>query len=92
LLGKDSYINDENLKLLIELRSKETVADAAQINVKLADGKNVFVKFDKTYQQVSGELSDNLFPPGVDPLDPLAVLIKTFSNSFTGKRLIITDN
>jgi hypothetical protein len=29
---------------------------------------------------------------GVDPLDPVAVPIKTFSNTFTGKRLIVTDN
>lgn len=50
------------------------------------------VEFDKTFQQVSGELSGKLFPPGVDPLDPLAIPIKTFSNTFTGKRLIITDN
>ena len=50
------------------------------------------VEFDKTYQQVSGELSGKLFPPGVDPLDPLAIPIKTFSNTFIGKRLIITDN
>jgi hypothetical protein len=50
------------------------------------------VEFDKTYQQVSGELSGKLFPPGVDPLDPLAVPVKTFSNSFTGKRLIVPDN
>ncbi|MHC4321175.1 MAG: hypothetical protein ACYST3_02760 [Planctomycetota bacterium] len=49
------------------------------------------VEFDKTYQQVSGELSGKLFPPGVDPLDPVAVPIKTFSNTFTGKRLTVTD-
>ncbi len=49
------------------------------------------VEFDKTYQQVTGELSGNLFPPGVDPLDPLAIPIKTFSNTFTGKRLIVTE-
>ncbi len=50
------------------------------------------VEFDKTYQQVSGKLSGKMFPPGVDPLDPVAVPIKTFSNTFTGKRLIVTDN
>jgi hypothetical protein len=50
------------------------------------------VEFDKTFQQVSGELSGKMFPPGVDPLDPVAVPIKTFSNTFTGKRLIVTDN
>ncbi len=49
------------------------------------------VEFDKTYQQVSGELSGKLFPPGVDPLDPVAVPIKTFTNTFTGKRLLVTD-
>ena len=48
-------------------------------------------EFDKTYQQVSGELSGKLFPPGVDPLDPVAVPIKTFSNTFTGKRLTVTE-
>lgn len=35
--------NDENLKFLMELRCKETVADGACINVKHAEGKNVFV-------------------------------------------------
>lgn len=50
------------------------------------------VEFDKTYQQVSGGLSGKLFLPGVDPLDPVAVPIKTFSNTFTGKRLIVTEN
>ncbi|MBC8548460.1 MAG: hypothetical protein H8D23_02320 [Candidatus Brocadiales bacterium] len=49
------------------------------------------VEFDKIYQQVTGDLSGKLFPPGVDPLDPVAVPIKTFSNTFTGKRLIVTD-
>lgn len=50
------------------------------------------VEFDKAYQQVSGKLSGKMFPPGADPLDPVAVPIKTFSNTFTGKRLIVTDN
>ncbi len=50
------------------------------------------VEFDKAYEQVSGELSGKMFPPGVDPLDPVAVPIKTFSNTFTGKRLIVADN
>ncbi len=49
------------------------------------------VEFDKAYHQVSGELLGKLFPKGVDPLDPVAVPIKTFSNTFTGKRLIIAD-
>lgn len=49
------------------------------------------VEFDTTYQQMSGDLSGKLFPPGVDPLDPLAIPIKTFSNTFTGKRLTITE-
>jgi len=48
------------------------------------------VEFDKTYQQINGDISGKLFPPGVDPLDPVAVPIKTFSNTFTGKRLIGT--
>ncbi len=42
--GKDSHINDENLKFLMELRCKETVADGACINVKHAEGKKVFVE------------------------------------------------
>jgi Zn finger protein HypA/HybF involved in hydrogenase expression len=43
-LGKDSHINDENLKFLMELRCKETVADGACINVKQTEGKSVFVE------------------------------------------------
>ncbi len=50
------------------------------------------VEFDKTYQQVSGELSGKMFPPGADPFDPVAIPVRTFSNTFTGKRLIVTDN
>lgn len=50
------------------------------------------VEFDKTYQQVTGELSGEMFPPGVDPLDPVAIPIKMFNNTFTGKRLKVTDN
>ncbi len=53
---------------------------------------NFTVEFDNAYQQVSGELSGKLFSPGVDPLDPVAVPIKSFNNTFTGKRLILTDN
>jgi hypothetical protein len=53
---------------------------------------NFTVEFDNAYQQVSGELSGKLFHPGVDPLDPVAVPIKTFNNTFSGKRLILTDN
>ncbi|MBS1257384.1 MAG: hypothetical protein MAG551_00426 [Candidatus Scalindua arabica] len=53
---------------------------------------NFTVEFDNAYQQVSGELSGQLFPPGVDPLDPVAAPIRTFNNTFTGKRLIVTDN
>ena len=49
------------------------------------------VEFDKVYQQVSGELIGKLFPPGVDPLDPVAVPIKTFSNTFTGKRIAVNE-
>ncbi len=52
---------------------------------------NFTVKFDKAYRQVSGELSGKLFLPGVDPLDPVAVPIKTFNNTFTGKRLTISE-
>jgi len=43
-LGKDSHIDDENLKFLIELRCKETVADGARINVQHTEGRNVFVE------------------------------------------------
>ncbi len=50
------------------------------------------VKFNKTCRLVNGKFSGKLFPPGVDPLDPLAVPIRTFSNTFTGKRLIVNDN
>jgi hypothetical protein len=50
------------------------------------------VEFDNAYQQVTGELSGKILPPGVDPFDPVAVPIKTFNNTFTGKRLIVTDN
>ena len=53
---------------------------------------NFTVEFDNAYQQVSGELSGKLFPLGVDPLDPVAVPIKTFNNTFTGKRLTVTHN
>ena len=49
------------------------------------------VEFDNAYQKVSGELSGKIFPPGVDPLDPVAVPIKTFNNTFTGKRLIVAE-
>ncbi len=49
------------------------------------------VEFDKEHQRVNGELLGKLFPPEVDPLDPVAVPIKTFSNTFTGKRLIVTE-
>ncbi len=43
-LGKDSHINDDNLKFLMELRCKETVAEGARINVKPRQGKKVFVE------------------------------------------------
>ncbi len=49
------------------------------------------VNFDKTYQQINGKLSGKLFSPGADPLDPVAAPIRTFSNTFTGKRLIINE-
>ena len=44
VLGKESHVTDENLKFLIKLRCKETVADGAHVNVKLAEGNNVFVE------------------------------------------------
>ncbi len=43
-LGKDSHITDDNLKFLMEVRCKETVADRAEINVKQGEGINVFVE------------------------------------------------
>ena len=49
------------------------------------------VGFDKTYQQVHGELSGKLFPPEANPLDPVAIPLKAFSNTFTGKRLVINE-
>jgi len=53
---------------------------------------NFTVEFDNTFQQVRGYLTGKMFSPGVDPLDPVAVPIRTFSNTFTGKRLIVTEN
>ena len=44
VLGKDSHVTDENLKFLIELRCKDTVAEGACINVKHSEGRNVFVE------------------------------------------------
>ena len=49
------------------------------------------VEFDKTYQQINGKLSGKLFSPGADPLDPVAIPLKSFSNTFTGKRLVINE-
>jgi hypothetical protein len=49
------------------------------------------VNLDKTYQQINGKLSGKLFSPGADPLDPVAIPLKTFSNTFTGKRLVINE-
>jgi len=43
-LGKDSHVTDENLKFLMDLRCKDTVAEGASINVKQAEGRNVFVE------------------------------------------------
>ncbi len=74
----------------------ERMITAEVINFSLLKdgvGSSLFsftVKFDKAYRQVSGELLGKLFPVGVDPLDPVAVPIKTFSNTFTGKRLTIS--
>ncbi len=44
ILGKDSHVTDENLIFLMELRCKDTVAEGASINVKQAEGRNVFVE------------------------------------------------
>ncbi len=76
-------------------KRKITVRTLDFISLKDGVGSALFnftVEFDNAYQQVSGELSGKLFPPGVDPLDPVAVPIKTFNNIFSGKRLILTDN
>ena len=76
-------------------KRKITVRTLDFISLKDGVGSALFnftVEFDNAYQQVSGELSGKLFPPGVDPLDPVAVPIKTFNNTFSGKRLILTDN
>ncbi len=62
--------------------------------LKDGTGSSLFsytVEFDKSYHQVSGELLGKLFPKGVDPLDPVAVPIKTFSNTFTGKRIVVNE-
>ena len=75
-------------------KRKITVRTLDFISLKDGVGSALFnftVEFDNAYQQVSGEPSGKLFPPGVDPLDPVAVPIKTFSNTFKGKRLIITE-
>jgi len=99
-LGIHSYQLDNkfsNQQGVWKKRGKRKIA-ARVINFSSLEdgvGSSLFsftVEFDKTYQQVSGELSGKLFPPGVDPLDPLAIPIKTFSNIFKGKRLIVTDN
>ena len=76
-------------------KRKITVRTLDFISLKDGVGSALFnftVEFDNAYQQVSGELSGKLFPPGVDPIDPVAVPIKTFNNTFSGKRLILTDN
>ncbi len=76
-------------------KRKITVRTLDFISLKDGVGSALFsftVEFDNAYQQVIGELSGKLFPPVVDPLDPVAVPIKTFNNTFTGKRLILTDN
>ncbi len=44
ILGKDSHVTDENLIFLMDLRCKDTVAEGASINVKQAEGRNVFVE------------------------------------------------
>ncbi len=49
------------------------------------------VEFDKSYQQISGELSGKIFSFGDDPLDPNADPKETLTNTFTGKRLRVTD-
>ncbi|MCP5002838.1 MAG: hypothetical protein GY941_02660 [Planctomycetes bacterium] len=49
-------------------------------------------EFDQPYEHINGSFSGKVFSPGVDPLDPVAAPIKTFSNTFTGRRLIVTEN
>ena len=75
-------------------KRKITVRTLDFISLKDGVGSALFnftVEFDNAYQQVSGDLSGKLFSPGVDPLDPVAVPIKTFNNTFTGKRLVAVD-
>ncbi|MDP6924887.1 MAG: hypothetical protein R2568_10490 [Candidatus Scalindua sp.] len=75
-------------------RKKITARVLNFVSLEDGVGSSLFsftVEFDNAYQQISGKLSGNTFPPGVDPFDPVAVPIRTFSNTFTGKRLIITD-
>ncbi len=79
-----------------EKRGKRKIAARTLNFSSLEDGigSSLFsftVEFDKTYRHVNGELSGKLFPLGADPLDPVAVPIKTFSNTFIGKRLVINE-
>ena len=78
-----------------EIGKKKITAEVINFSLlKDGVGSSLFsftVEFDKAYHQVSGELLGKLFLPGADPLDPVAVPIKTFSNTFTGKRLIVTE-
>ncbi|UCG12012.1 MAG: hypothetical protein JSU72_16070 [Deltaproteobacteria bacterium] len=50
------------------------------------------VEFDRRCQNVTGKLIGETFAPGVDPLDPDAVPIIKFENTFTGKRLTVSDD
>ncbi|MCP4267273.1 MAG: hypothetical protein GY777_17160 [Candidatus Brocadiaceae bacterium] len=76
-----------------ETGKREIAAEVINFSLlKDGVGSSLFsytIEFDKAYRQVSGELLGKLFPPEVDPLDPVAVPIKTFSNTFTGKRIAV---
>ncbi len=75
-------------------KRKITVRTLNFSSLKDGAGSSLFsftVEFDKTYQQINGELTGKLFPTGADPLDPVAVPFRTSSNTFTGKRLIINE-
>ena len=90
----ENFSNQQGLWKKIERRT----ITARTLNFALLEdgvGSSLFsftIEFDKSYSQITGELSGKTFPPDVDPLDPDALPINTFSNTFTGKRLIVTDD
>ncbi len=97
-LGVHSYQLDNKFSnqqgVWKEIGKRKIAAEVINFSLlKDGVGSSLFsfiIEFDKAYHQVSGELLGKLFLPGVDPLDPVAIPIKTFSNIFTGKRLTVT--